>query len=1255
MFLSVQWSKWADEVVEKFIFSLSTLQKDEIFHQRDGWQVYCSHVEKVKSYAPRIDHMVADIYVGPVVGLKSSQIRTYSVDVNRAKMNQKTKAKKTKKTKEIQKDKPQCETDTTLSKVKNSVVHLSKCQFHGEELEQIRRLFNKTMTSSHPSVQKYVRSTIQREFLNEEIARKIYATKNVGTFWVAETNGEIIGCIGLRCQSKEDNKDESAAATSTTLEIKHLCVDALYRGKGIGARLVNATVHHANVMGMLKPTILAETIGSVEMEAARRLYVRLSFQEQGRKNVGKGPKKFELIRYVLLPSSIDVNQTFESQSNNAEMKDDDRMQFRKMEIKVEKESQVDGVQKHNRTTDINQNIKNRKGGLQLESVSATLPSFKTGSMVLIQHLATGLSSKFLIECLKRSTESTSSCHLIKMAPIEHPYSRVTVTQTNTVKLSSKSGKASVFAIRIASEEDSKDDGVIVQFESVQYQKKSNRGGTLAWCLGLDPISTVTSSTAPFSSLSLLSVVTSLVPNAASNEKCTLFRVLNTSRNIRSNIPQSLPIPLIVSSASASASGLDLDAFVHDGYIRIQKGVNQQNIERALSTINRALGVPETLVRGGVQQGTGKLDGHTAAHPALLDLLLSTDGGALQWVEKLMGRGKLRKPNACQIALRFPEDASLLSEDITLVDMQSGERLSGREWHVDGMRQGKRNPFSLLLGVALSACPAPYRGNLTVFPGSHRTIHSLILNNGRLRGVDEHRLWSVATDPNNPWCASKTTTTTTSKNVEQHNEPNTDQYQPPLPDLGSPKQLVLEPGDIILAHPKLAHRGAPNLSSNIRYMIYFRLKHIQHGEDAMQEQLLSNMYSDLECVAKHVATKSMTPPSSHSTSYSSLPTTNNSLGNNGRYLTAAQLLEFKTNGVLVVPNVLTAEQVSQARSGLAQSLLEQAGVDTSNNSTLLATCCGMNHLSTTNGAGGVLDLYYDEWKLKCTLNNQKYADCMLDLYNATYAQNEGLWTHPYGEFDTQHLWAHVDRIGVRLPDALSAVGNDADDVDMNEYEDKKDGRMKKRSTSSSRKRQRNVQRSLTPHFDCCPDQLYSGGGKDFPRWRPIQCMLSLTDTLSPNEGGFECAKGFHHLFNEYYQNKKRNGSGNNGGSASSDLPCVGDYIHVHPNDDSDLMQRIQHVNVPAGAAVFWDQRIPHSNSYRNDSTKCREVIYGGFLPRGVDINDRYAKEQYRRLVANERQPDFWTKQYENRSSGTSDHLVRNKIFENLSDAAKDLLR
>ena len=61
--------------------------------------------------------------------------------------------------------------------------------------------------------------------------------------------------------------------------------------------------------------------------------------------------------------------------------------------------------------------------------------------------------------------------------------------------------------------------------------------------------------------------------------------------------------------------------------------------------------------------------------------------------------------------------------------------------------------------------------------------------------------------------------------------------------------------------------------------------------------------------------------------------------------------------------------------------------------------------------------------------------------------------------------------------------------------------------------------------------------------------------------------------------------------------------------------------PRGAAVFWDQRIPHANARTNAASEPRRVIYGGFLPR-VPLNERYAAEQLRRYELGLPQPDFW---------------------------------
>ena len=164
------------------------------------------------------------------------------------------------------------------------------------------------------------------------------------------------------------------------------------------------------------------------------------------------------------------------------------------------------------------------------------------------------------------------------------------------------------------------------------------------------------------------------------------------------------------------------------------------------------------------------------------------------------------------------------------------------------------------------------------------------------------------------------------------------------------------------------------------------------------------------------------------------------------------------------------------------------------------------------------------------------------------------------------------------------------------------------------KKRALQRSLTPHLDCCPDRLHAGGGKRFPRWRPIQCFLALDDALEADQGGFECCGGFHRRFEAYYAERAARAGGA--------LPCVGDFIALTMRDDAAVVAGVGHVPVPAGAAIFWDQRVPHANARRNTKHEARAVAYGGFLPR-TPLNDMYATEQRRRFLLGEPQPDFGT--------------------------------
>ena len=90
-------------------------------------------------------------------------------------------------------------------------------------------------------------------------------------------------------------------------------------------------------------------------------------------------------------------------------------------------------------------------------------------------------------------------------------------------------------------------------------------------------------------------------------------------------------------------------------------------------------------------------------------------------------------------------------------------------HTDGLRQGKKHSFSLLVGVALSDNCVANRGNLCVWPGSHHVIHPL------MRSPDGA--------------------------VRRANGGYSDS-DGPLPDLGAPAQLQLSAGDVVLAHSEV---------------------------------------------------------------------------------------------------------------------------------------------------------------------------------------------------------------------------------------------------------------------------------------------------------------------------------------------------------------------------------------------------------------------------------------------------------------------
>uniref|UniRef100_A0AAV1UR86 Phytanoyl-CoA dioxygenase n=1 Tax=Peronospora matthiolae TaxID=2874970 RepID=A0AAV1UR86_9STRA len=317
---------------------------------------------------------------------------------------------------------------------------------------------------------------------------------------------------------------------------------------------------------------------------------------------------------------------------------------------------------------------------------------------------------------------------------------------------------------------------------------------------------------------------------------------------------------------------------------------------------------------------------------------------------------------------------------------------------------------------------------------------------------------------------------------------------------------------------------------------------------------------------------------------------------GRFLTDEQIQEFVQQGVLVVPNVLTPGEVTEARQGL-HSELAKYGVDHEN---LPETGDNLKKLSSTGGAGGILDLFYPSWRLKVAEHEKTFA-AMTDLWQATYAQNHPDFQHPFGAFNSKQGYMYINRVCYRVPDALS-------------------------TKFAATKKSRPMQRSLTPHWDCCPSKMYESG-KSIPRWRPIQCITVLTNNTEPSTGGFEAVPGFHKEFAAYAATRQELDTVENKtlSPTSSCRPqvCLGDFSPLRMQEDRAVIDRYRHIGCEAGSVIFFDWRIPHANSYKHIGTIPREVIYTGFLP-DTAMNRTYAQEQLRRYKARFLPSDHWQK-------------------------------
>lgn len=307
--------------------------------------------------------------------------------------------------------------------------------------------------------------------------------------------------------------------------------------------------------------------------------------------------------------------------------------------------------------------------------------------------------------------------------------------------------------------------------------------------------------------------------------------------------------------SKTLSHKELQSFVHNGFIKLSNIVPTHIIRGAKIAVNARLGRPGGLTPffrdnetptlrppSGSDEVTQVLSiageeigrvGQDASHDPLL-LAPATSMGVWRILNQLIGHGKVSPLSGVQVALRFPDSLDALV--VSGAAMQS--RIDGTCWHTDGLRQGKKHSFSLLVGIALSDnMMQPDNGNLCVWPRSHLHVHHWMRHpDGKIaRPASGGTGWSDSDGP--------------------------------LPDLGPPLQMLLRAGDVIIAHSEIAHCGGIHLGPDIRSMVYYRVRHVNWKEMYESGALVEDMWCDLEGLrhledAKRLAKGCMFPPSPH---------------------------------------------------------------------------------------------------------------------------------------------------------------------------------------------------------------------------------------------------------------------------------------------------------------------------------------------------------------------------------------------------------
>eukprot|EP01059_Diplonema_ambulator_P031065 TRINITY_DN5590_c0_g2_i1.p1 TRINITY_DN5590_c0_g2~~TRINITY_DN5590_c0_g2_i1.p1 ORF type:complete len:442 (+),score=101.65 TRINITY_DN5590_c0_g2_i1:866-2191(+) len=235
------------------------------------------------------------------------------------------------------------------------------------------------------------------------------------------------------------------------------------------------------------------------------------------------------------------------------------------------------------------------------------------------------------------------------------------------------------------------------------------------------------------------------------------------------------------------------SFREDGFIQLKRVIPESLILHALAHINAGLCALKAVE---MEREHVRFLQPLEGHHSITALMYSTPLWSI--VQDLIGTDKVAHCGGAQVALRPPQvDIYQSSAEVT--------KEWAKHWHMDGVGEGRHSDFSLLVGVTLTTALNSDMGNFLVWPGSHKVTCPMLKANHE-KGL--------------PLLTN-------------------------APDLGPPKQILAAPGDVVLAHQKLAHSGGPNASHSIRYQLYYRVSHKDHSDNASSGLTLQNLWVDFE--------------------------------------------------------------------------------------------------------------------------------------------------------------------------------------------------------------------------------------------------------------------------------------------------------------------------------------------------------------------------------------------------------------------------